>query len=52
MLDLQDPNIPYLIGGLLAFWLPVLGYWWALRVRAAQLAEEDALLREELREMQ
>jgi hypothetical protein len=38
----------YLILGLLAFWLPVLGYWWSLRARAARLTEEEALLREEI----
>ncbi|MBA3530677.1 MAG: hypothetical protein H0T73_01990 [Ardenticatenales bacterium] len=38
----------YLILGLLAFWLPVLGYGWSLRNRAALLTAEEALLREEL----
>ena len=38
----------YLILGLLGFWLPVLGYGWLLRSRAARLVEEEALLREEL----
>lgn len=40
-------NGPYLLGGLLAFWLPILLYWLSLRTRAARLTEEETLLREE-----
>jgi hypothetical protein len=47
MPDLSD-NGSYLILGYLAFWLPVLGYGWYLRSRAATVAAEEALLREEL----
>lgn len=38
----------YLLLGLLAFWLPTLGYWFSLRSRANQLEQEEALLREEM----
>ncbi len=47
MPDLSDNGF-YLILGLLAFWVPSLGYWFSLRLRDAQLNEEEALLREEL----
>ncbi|MGB0387986.1 MAG: hypothetical protein ACPGWR_24480 [Ardenticatenaceae bacterium] len=47
MPDLNDNGF-YLILGLLAFWLPVLGYWLTLRTRAARLSEEEELLREEM----
>ncbi len=50
MIDWSDPNIPYLLLGLLAFWGPVLGYGWWLRARAGHLEEETALLREEMGE--
>ena len=38
----------YLILGLLAFWVPSLGYWLFLRSRTARLNEEEELLREEI----
>ena len=47
MPDLSDNGF-YLILGLLAFWVPTLGYWFSLRTRDARLSEEEALLREEL----
>jgi hypothetical protein len=34
----------YLLLGLLAFWVPVLGYLWSLHSRSAHLVEEEALL--------
>ncbi|MGB0386756.1 MAG: hypothetical protein ACPGWR_18240 [Ardenticatenaceae bacterium] len=46
MLDLSDNGF-YLILGLLAFWLPMVGYWLSLNTRAARLSEEEELLREE-----
>jgi hypothetical protein len=46
--DLSD-NGSYLIMGILAFWLPTLGYWFWMRVRATRATEEEALLREELK---
>lgn len=42
MLDLSDNGF-YLILGLLAFWLPMAGYWLLLRTRAARLSEEEEL---------
>ena len=47
MPDLSDNGF-YLILGLLCFWVPTLGYWLSLRMRAARLSEEELLLREEL----
>ena len=38
----------YLILGLLAFWVPSLGYWFFLHTRTARLNEEEELLREEV----
>lgn len=35
----------YLLLGLGAFWLPILGYLWSLRNRHALLREEATLLR-------
>ena len=46
MLDWTDNGF-YLLLGLLAFWLPTLGYWFSLHNRTNQLAQEEALLREE-----
>lgn len=46
MPDLSDNGF-YLVLGLLAFWLPVLGYAWSLQRRAALLDAEAALLDEE-----
>jgi hypothetical protein len=48
MVDLTDPNLGYLIGGLLAFWLPMLGYLWSLRSRTVQADAELDLLQQEL----
>jgi hypothetical protein len=50
MIDWSDKNIPYLLLGLLAFWGPIIGYLWSLRTRGSHLAEEAALLEEEMRE--
>ncbi len=42
MPDLSDNGF-YLILGLLAFWLPMTGYWLLLRTNAARLSEEEEL---------
>lgn len=49
MPDLADNGF-YLLLGLAAFWLPLLGYLWSLRSRTRLLAEEERLLRRELGE--
>jgi hypothetical protein len=49
MPDWSD-NGSYLLLGLLAFWVPMLGYWWSLRNRVATLGTEEALLQHEIEE--
>lgn len=49
MIDWSD-NGGYLLLGIAAFWLPVLGYWFWMRVRVNRATEEESLLQEELKQ--
>lgn len=43
---LADENLAYLVGGYVAFWVLVLGYWWSLR-RREQTAHREFTLWDE-----
>lgn len=47
MLDWNDNGF-YLLLGLLAFWVPALGYWFSLRSRTTRVSQEEELLHEEM----
>jgi hypothetical protein len=49
MIEWSD-NGGYLLLGIATFWVPTLAYWFWMRVRASRAVEEEALLREELKQ--